>query len=407
MTIGQTNQKRKKLGSFSRLFVFWLFVSVLPQFLRLTREDSQGTILKAASVGIIVLWTVIDLLKQNSFALKREDALGFLALLWIILLSNFFINRNMTMDAYISIACTLLYYYIFMCQYVHEGISRAELSRIASCVELLVLYTCIMNYVIYGDEIISLLSTFDADAYNISSVFFNRTNYASFLLVGTIFIVLKLREKNTRKFPHIILLVLAIANMLLTLARTSIFAMLAFFIVLFFLYGHKGIAHKTVSFIIAAGIIITVLYATGAYEFVGRMIIRPQAGLTYRDSIWRRIIGDIENASFAQYWFGFGVSYGREAHNTLMGTMTKMGLLGSILYLTVYYRSIRSIRTILKNNREEGVIFISIFVAFIATSFTEEFTPFMSTSMSVIWTFTAILLPKYYANGMRSTKSNV
>lgn len=391
----------QKRYPFYKLLIYWVFISVLPQFLQLTREDAIGTYLKIVLFGTFVVIVLFYLLRHNPIAVSYNSFVMAGAFVLLQVFSNFIVNKNAGMDVYISIVCSIVYYIAFCCIFENETISMEQLLKISSVFVIMTLYVCIMNFVLYRDQMIPLLTTYNADAYNIDSVFFNRTNCASFLLVGIIILYLRIRFNVGRKIFNILVLLLAAFNLLLTLARTSIFT-LVIFVILAFITKNKNRRLQSIFALIAICIaLFIVLKESGALDYVIQVVIRPESGVTHRDMIWTNILNDIKGADFSQFLFGFGYAYHREAHNTIIGTFTKFGLLGSALYLAVYIKTIGKIVYIIKRERDMGIYFLCVFLAFVATSFTEEFTPFMSTSMSVIWTFCAVLLPMYYANYVR------
>lgn len=389
----------QKPSSFHKLLFFWVFISILPQFLQLTRDDAAGTVLKELSIFLLVVIASFQGLVKKR-VLRASRFFGLAVFMVIQVISNFYINSGSGTDEYISIIISLLFYYIFFCQYDKEQISRQQLLSLARMFEYLLLYVCMMNFFLYGKQMIPLLTTYHADVYNIDSVFFNRTNFASFLLVCIIMVSIRLHYHQGNRLFQWGLLLLGAFNMLLTLARTSIFALLVFAIFMF-LYKKRDMLMQRMPMLIAIILLISiVLNASGAMGFVIKVVLRPQSGLTHRDSIWGHLLSAFRNAGFSQMLFGLGYRYPLEAHNTILGTIEKFGLLGLGFYLTIYIQTLGSIRRIWQRDRNLGVFFTIVFVTFWATSFTEEFTPFMSSSMSVIWTLVGVLLPKYYANNL-------
>lgn len=416
MIKSENNTLKTKLNSkrLANLLIVWFFVTILPQILLLTREDSGNFIIKIALLIIFVFSAFYYMLK-NPIKFNYISILGWIYFVLIQLLSNVVFKPSIVENnfgVYINIILSSIYILFYLVIFDKFTLSIQDIRRFCKFYLIIIVYACIYNiiknYNILG-SVFSITSTYE---YSLSSFFSNRNTFAIFLSFGIVscFILNDTRDTNkNNKFILNACLAFFGANLILTNARTSIFAVIIYMTCRYFLINKKNFFKFIVKMIIISAVVVIIIWITGLGRYIVDIVIRPNSGFTKRDIIWK--------TGLEVFWgnniiFGTGEVYPRmfiEAitgntgfHNTYISILVFGGISLFIFYLILIKKSFDRCKVIIRYDRKVGINFMSIILMYLASSMAEANILFYSSALNVIATIFVVLLPKYYFNYFKS-----
>ncbi len=394
--------------TFANILFMWLLLSLLPQVIfPLTRESTGSLVLKAVFFLGFLMGSFIYLYKKQARANSMEVFLGVLLCL-IQIVSDYLVGKqpiSFGSVAYISIS--FAYYVLFFGLMYDEQIDGKGIYRIAFLYDFFILYAAGYNIAVYGKSMLNVFSITNTYEMVMRAFFTNRNTFAMFLMFAVISSVFRLANpaSKSRKAWYWFVLIITGYSMFCTFARTSLLAT-AVFLVIYFVGRRKGEIGKRVLILIAFLLLLVfVLYATGAYQYVLDIMIRPEAGSTGRVDRWVLLLGRYLDGNI---FLGGNSDNDIMPHNTYVHMLLAGGIVMLVFFLILYLKIFKKIIYILKYDREHGVFFLALFISYVCiASFTETVMPVASPANSVICTLYALMMPHYYYNYMVSEQKKL
>lgn len=399
--------KKDKL-TFANILFIWLLLSLLPQVIfPMTRESSGSLALKAVFFLGFLLGSFIYLYKKKARANPMEVFLGVL-LCFIQIVSDYFVGgQPISFGSIAYITISFAYYLLFFGLMYDEEIDGKGIYRIAFLYDFFILYASAYNIMMYGQSMLNVFSISNTYEMVMRSFFTNRNTFAMFLMFAVISSIFRLANpaSKSRKAWYWFVLIVTGYSMFCTFARTSLLAT-AVFLMLYFIGRRKGEIGKRVLILIAfLGLLVFVLYITGAYQYVLDIMIRPEAGSTGRVDRWKLLLGRYLDGNI---FLGGNSNNDIMPHNTYVHMLLAGGIVMVTFFLILYFKIFKKILFILKHDREYGVFFLSLFISYVCiASLTETVMPVASPANSVICTLYALMMPHYYYNHIVSQQKKL
>lgn len=227
-------------------------------------------------------------------------------------------------------------------------VKREQLMLFMKYVVIFSVVACLYNLVINWNQIAHLGYMTSGYQVDLKSFFANRNQFGAFIFVSIVAHVYMLTGKRI-KMTHILIFLLQLLSVMLTMSRGSILACVVFF-VLFYIQNLKNI--KSVFFI--GGLWTVLLFVIVSNHklmaFITKYIIREDAGLSGRSSIWSMGINVAIKHNIINgvgYYTGLDMAKSQglqfdEFHSLYIDKLVEGGIIGLaflILVLTfVFYR---------------------------------------------------------------------
>lgn len=410
--------KRKSKG-LTNVLKIWFFVTILPQMLLLTREDSGNLTIKIALLGFLIMLTFYYVLK-NPIRFNIMNVLGWIWFVLIQLISNIVIKPYVvenSIGVYINIFLSTLYILFFLVMFDKFTLSLNDVKKFCKFFIAIVMYAClyniICNYNVLG-KVFSVTSTYQ---YSLSSFFSNRNTFAIFLSFGmAACFILHDTKKSNNEFNWLtnLCFMLISLNLFLTNARTSIFSVIIYVLFRYYLINKKKFLSFTIKVLVVLIAVITIAWSIGLHNYIIDIVIRPQSGFTKRDVIWKAGLDLFWNNNII---FGSGEAYSRfhismvtgntGFHNTYISMLNFGGIFLLTFYLILIKKSFSKCKAIIKYDKRIGINLMSVILMYLASSMAETNILFYSSTLNVIGTIFVVLLPKYYYNYLKSGGTKV
>ncbi|WP_297637047.1 O-antigen ligase family protein [uncultured Clostridium sp.] len=389
-----------------RIIRLWFIISIFPQLIGITRENSIGIFLKV--ILIIIFVGYIFYKEFNNINNININKLGSIIVLYYLIntiISNFLVKPEWIkngMNIYVSLIITTLYISIFLMFYNGAQIDDQGIEKIAKVQISVMLWACIYNliknYKYIGASLISN-STYE---YEFSSFFTNRNTFSFFIVIGIVSIYL-LKERNR------IILIFFMINLILTNSRGGIFSVIIFMIIRSILINKKNIVKELGKIILIVVIIILGLKILGLESYVVEKIVRAESGVTSRDDIWKIGIDSWKNGSL--FW-GIGETYAKNIltnitgnssfHNTYISLLLYGGVTLFLFWVLLIKKAFKESLKVIKYNISIGSTLVAFIIAYLAYSCIETNMLFGTSAINVATTIILVIIPHYYLNNYRS-----
>lgn len=402
--------RKESSKQLTNLLILWFFITILPQMMLLTREDSGNFTIKIALLGIFLILIFYYALR-NPIKFNITSVLGWIWFMLIQLTSNIVLKPSVVENnntIYINIILSSLYILIFLVMFDRLILSSQDIRRFCKFYLIIVMYACLYNIINNYDVLGRILSVTSTYQYSLSSFFSNRNTFAIFLSFGIIAcFILHDSEESYGKYEFLINVCLIVIglNLLLTNARTSIFSTMIYILLRYYLVNKKRFVSFMVKLFVIVASLILIVWVTGMGSYIINIVIRPNSGFTNRDIIWRTGIDVFINNNII---FGTGEVYPKLLVEAITGntgfhsTYISLLVFGGVSLLGFHFllikKTLSRCRSIMKYDTKIGINLMSAIFMYLVSSMAETNILFYSSALNVVATIFIVLLPKYYYN---------
>lgn len=391
------------------LFIYWLILVIWQNIGDYVGNSNFALFIKLALVLFLVIKFCSHTIAINSSKL----------VLWFVFAAYMIAE----LVIYGADSSSTIIYYIFpviltFLTYICQGnaeVDEESYFNFLKGVIVVVLYMAAYSLIFqtaYFANIFHLTSTYGNE---LTSFLISSHEYGMYLVFGIISCALcfiKAEKPKTRTLYVVIIIVFSF-NLLATLSRTSMLALVAFGLTFFLLSGKNRV--KKYIAIAAAIFLMAYIFVPEFRSFLFTIIFKENndAG---RVVMWDASFEYFKNEDFIHQLFGMGNSsmtyyvntvFGHGSiHNAFLQVLMVLGIFGELwLVGCVICSFIRGIR-IRKINRNYGALFTALTVAAISFMFTNTACIMESPIDSFMLTIFTITVPYYVSNGIYQNDSN-
>lgn len=367
----------------------------------------------AMTTNFIAIMYVIEALILLTILMKNRISInmtqfGILILFFIVLLItqlyNVSIGRQININDIINILAKVFNIFILFIVITKVRINKDHFIKFVKLVLFLGLISCIYNIVKNFDDMLNinnLASSYEAE---FNSFFANRNQFGIFMVISMISTFFVLDKEN--KIIYKLLIPIFIINLILTMSRTSILAIIIFIIVRECMNLTAKRALKNIYICLALGIIMynVLIPYTG---LINKMFIRGESisNASDRTDIWNMGLDVAMNNNFItglgyfsaqEIAKGMGFEY-TQFHSLYVDTLVSGGVVELALLAYIFYFLIKKIKES-EIDRKMKYNFYAMYVAFIILSIFESCSFFSIGYVDTIFTIYFITIPILYSN---------
>ena len=402
----KSEEKQIYKNSIAFMFlIYWLVLVIWQNLGKVTAKTSIDAILKL----LLLIYFVITYIKKSRKVNYKIFFAFFLAGMFAITAVN---EKSFSINSLIS----YVYPIIFIIMVYGFGdkieINKKQLLMFCNCIIGVVLYTVIYSFIFCFDEFIQALTAANAYGNEFSSFFISGHEYGMYLASGIIscLICLRLYEKisKRKKIFYIVSLILFSINLIVTFSRTSIVAVIIFFII--YCIFDNGKLKRRISLLAFVTLIICITTPTIS-NFISNIVFKKN-NLAGRDELYINAIEFYKESPTFKKVFGHGINETQSyllrnlghtsVHNGYLQILLTYGIIPLMLLIFfMVVQVITSIRT-MKKNRFMGTIFLGLVLMSMMVMFTNTSIIFTSSIDSYFLTIFAIVVPKYIKNSINN-----
>lgn len=399
----------KSKTSIGKAFFIYFFAAVLPQVAMISNKGSIfDTLWKALAICSFSIYMLI-------YVLRKELKLKIMYLICgTIYCASNLLGLMLSLESQSSISDSIISIFtildmIFICCLFANSIipSKKDIDWFLNAYIIFVLYSCIFNIIDNFSLIKNLFSIRQTYQYSLSSFFANRNNYAKYLYLGVIACVMQ--YANTRKKRFVFAGLLVFGSLLITFSRTGLYSTLIFLIFFIILQYKRNMDLCTGVLLILLVSVLLLFSIDVTRNFIQNIVMRPEAGITGRDIIWKYTFSLIKGLKVI---FGYGENVvenmiyelmkTRTIHNGLLCVIGSGGLIKLSLYIMLICNLLFKVRYIRKNNFVLGNVLLAALASFFAYSMFEDIVLLHSSDANLIMTLFNVVIPtllfNYYKN---------
>lgn len=373
---------------------------------------------------------------SNRIKVKWYYLVGAGALLLILLISSIFSPKDIykldgTLGTHISpweyiynfihffISVSL---FVFIISFIHPIMDSIKVFNVALLILIgVTTFAVLLSFFLEGEELLILIKGGDAHAKDVRSIFQNKNTFGLFLFLSSIasaFLIIA--NSDNTKFISLYLILL-----LNTFLATIIGCRTAFIcsiVLVFYLFVYSLIIMRKYSkkaFVIASSIIgaiillftlymaIPALHQEGMdslYNIVVYSFLRLDDAFDQREYIWSQVPSIMQgiyipfgaNFSNSAYLLVSYTHHFRDYHSAYVAWFVQMGVLGTIIYASLFGYIFYQIYRVIRKNLEQGLLVLVIFLTSILYGIPETHTLFISTSLFTFVTNLVIVVYLQY-----------
>lgn len=296
--------------------------------------------------------------------------------------------------------------FIFVSHFVHVAMNDKKTLNISFYVLIgVTLFACLFSFIFESKDLVNLFNGADVHSVDLSSIFQNKNSYGMFLFLASIATsyIIFTNDNNVRyTFFLIPLLVFTIMSILVG-SRTAFLACILLLAYLFIrsLFLLKSISKKAFYFlIIIACILLSAILLfflvpvfhsgpfSSFYNIMIYMFNQISESFTGRVDIWNGIPKFMTggylvfgaNFTNSQYLLHLYSGY-YDAHSGYLTWFIRTGIIGSIVYVTLFSHIIYLLAKLCKKNLMQAILIIIFLLSSMVFIFTETAILFISTSL--------------------------
>ena len=393
-------------------FEFILVLTFIRKLLEL-KFATTGMYIIIEFATYIILFAIIFLeMKTNKSKIPKNQLI---ILIFLILaqtvgfLYSYLIENTFNKYIYRIIEFIMTFYLLYICA-GQTRITEKKFNNVMMIIIITALISSLYAMIFQlNSSVFTVSATNNFRMDNIYQSFWGHRNQFAVVLIGAImatfyFIINKIKVKSM-----IILFLIFMINLIFTYSRTSYGALIVFF-AWYFIFSKKNIKVQISTWLI---LLITILIGMNIYqnnlrlrEFIDDFIIRKEAGLTGRDTLWNEALEYIDLPTIF-----FGRSYGiarlllqddSVGNSTGFHNMYLTHLItGGVVMIYFLIRTLMSVMKKMNYNKIEKNMknyFISCIIAFLFYGMFEVTDFFKIGLQQILQTYYCITLPLLYFN---------
>lgn len=355
---------KEKLNLPLVLFII-IFINYIPLIIpNMISKESHSASKISMMICFIIEILILIRVQYKKIEITKEVKKHFLLLtfitiiMFIIQIKNFIIDDFYFFDI-VNIGCIFINIVLLYISIFNIKIKEEDINNFFKAIIYFGIFACFINLSLYIKEIMATIGIINLEErVNIKSFFANRNHFAFFLYVAIISTFFIMQNSNEKVYKYIF--VIFCINLLLTMSRTGILAVLIF-LILMFLFSNK-VSNKIKIIAILSLIIIFTLTITTIILFfpeiwnkLNSMFFRIEyiKNLSGRTDIWSVGLNLLfENP--INFIFGIGrfnsisllhfeTKTFTQYHNIYLDILLMSGLIGLAYFSFIYYNVIRKI----------------------------------------------------------------
>lgn len=354
--------------------------------------------------SILILYAA----SRGSFKTTKKSIMAGMSLAAILTITLFIqsFSSSIYLDKndYINVPVRFIAFCSFLCILSRVSISKSSLLKFFKGIVVLGVIASIFNLIINYDQLLNVFNVRNAYAYNFQSFYLNRNTYAQLLFFSIIANTVLVIENKTK--IGLYLYILFGFNLIATFSRGSLLAVAVFFLAYFFITNKKRFIKKIT--IVAGGVVAFVFIWTSSQlqEFIIQTLIRSDVGTTKRTGIWEVAFQLLDETSWlfgigefsaVNYLNRFGYS-NSQFHSFYVETLVTGGLVLSMFFIGVLLFIARNIKTIVKNDKQVGIVYLAGFFSMVVYAFFESISFFTMGYVGTLYSAFFISIPLMYSN---------
>ena len=391
----------------ARLLVIDIFSMLIPMILVTSILDSSIYLAILYALGffvqfVTVLWWIsteerrISYTKNNIILLSLYFIVLFLPIAYDIV-KGISINYFDPINSIIKLVYFVLFYVIFQ----KVEVNRRVLTNFCKAIIVFSAFLCMFSFIFEFEEILSIPNTRNSNVLKISSIFSNRNQYASFLVIA---FVANLYYYQIQKKPLcIIVFVMQSIGILTTFSRAAFFSI---FIIIGLMFVQKANLKKKVfiTFVLLIGIIIVGI-TTDIFSYIAKNYIRlDTSGDSGRFELWKYAWDIAKENFFLGIGFYTGADLAMERgmeiyqfHNMFFDLLVGGGILELAFVLVTLYSVYRMC---VRKCPDKNLVYIyrASFASFIFHACFESLSIFALSYADVLYTVFYISIPILLSN---------
>lgn len=323
----------------------------------------------------------------------------------VAMMSNSLHLRSIDSQDFINLAAKMLCIFLFYEGAKNLSLSSAQLKQYARLMAGLSVVACLYNIFVNVSAIPAVFSSVSSSyLLSFKSFFLNRNQFGMFLVVSMVLTEYAYAGQNVKRKAWIHFL--QIMNIVLTLSRGSMAAMLVFLAARCFLPSNKkNMVLKSIAILLLATVaLICVFHVPLLYDYIFEDIFRVDVGLTGRPEIWK-----MGYDAASQNWINgvgtfTGIRMAREHgfafdqfHSFFVDTFVSGGLVELctmlFLHLSVYRRCVKKMA-----DEEIRSTYRASFYALLCMGVFESVSFFSIGYVDTFFTINYIMLPMMLSN---------
>ncbi len=413
---------REKLNLPIILFII-ILINYIPLILpNMVSKESfgVGTIPMMICFIIEILMLVGYLFKKVKIEKETKFNLILLSVITFVLLAfqaiNFFTTGQVSFMDIINIGCIFINILLLIVLLLNVKIKEEYIYSFFKCIIYMSLAACLVNVILYFKEILITMGFIKSKEWvNIKSFFANRNQFAFFLYLGIISDFFVMQKSN--KLIYKITLPIFLLNLLLTMSRTGIMAIIILF-GLMFLFTDK-ISKKTKIITIVSLCILAIIafiaikmYIPKLWNTIDKYFLRIERikDLSGRTEIWK-VGTDLLFSSPINFIFGVGRFQSTKLlnidgkvftqfHNIYIDLLLTAGLVGFLYFGFIYFTIIKKV---LKSDLDKKFkrLYLVMYITYGIYIMFESFGRFSIGSSDTICLIFFLTIPLLHANSIK------
>lgn len=391
-----------------------LFISIiimlLPFFVSFTLLKTTAYLLPLVAFAYIIQTIIIS----GTYLIDQvyHKVIIFTIMLMVIQLitvySNSLTGINTNYNDYINLTAKTVNFFLLFGIMLNKKTTKEKIIRFMDYMIVFGIIACLYNIAVNWNSILNLTNITSSYQVNIKSFFPNRNQFGMFLFITIV--ANNYRTLVSKKnLTYYMVTFLLIVNLIMTMSRGAILALLIFYIILY-IQNIKSI-RTPISFIILLFTFMMVIFTNSQLkDFIVRNVVRADTGVAGRLDVWKMGI-DVYSKSnlFSGVGFHTGIDIAKAAgfefdqfHNFFIDILVSGGFIELLFIVTTIFYVYRRVMMKCWDKSYKRIYKASMYAIF-ALGLVESVSFFSIGFVDTIYTIFFITIP-ILASGMIPSK---
>lgn len=408
MELQLSNKEKHRPRALFRVIV----VMFLPFFISFSILDTKNHILPLVAFAYIIQSIIIA---KTFFKKRVKISIIFMTICLIIIqlltiISDSVAGININGNDFINVLAKALNFFLFFGIMINVKLNKNQILFFMKCLVVFAFIGSAYNMIINWDIIANLQHITSSYQVELKSFFPNRNQFGMFLFISIIAHHYIITSSAANK-KSIFVLLIQILNLVLTMSRGSILALIVFYGILYIKH-FKNIKILASIMLMLSTMILLIISNEQLKDFIIKNIIRADVGIAGRNDVWNMGFDVfIQNNIINGVGFYTGVEIAKskgfqfdQFHSFYIDTLVSGGLLELLFIISIL---VYVYRRCLKNcgEKEFKRIYVASMGGVFATSFFESVSLFSIGYVDTIFTIFFITIPILLSNMERISEA--
>ncbi len=396
-------QENKRTVSFA-MFAYWIAVIVWQTVRPVGNRSLVDTAVKIILFATVCYFGWVNQNTENSSNIK-VGVIFFIATQAITL-----VNDTVNTSTLITLVFMVAQIYVFLILLRNETVTREDLFKLGDWLIITVLIMCLYNVTFGFSRFIKLFTSSGNYGMECKSFLYSNHEFAVYISVAVIFLILRLLQKKSSKVWNFILIGFFSVNLLSTYSRTALLGLFAAILIILFFASKKYF----IIFASSAGAFLLIAsFNSVLYNFIFNKIFKGDYDSSSntamdvgRDGMYLWEWNYYKSGDVIDQIFGRGYVKGAAGggHNAYLYILNIGGIIMFAFFITVIVWSIYNSVKVWKKDKELGSLCMALQVFSLLYMVAQTPILFFSTMDSYFLTMISVLIPLYVNNHLNSNE---